>query len=48
MKENEEEKEAIHIEFSEQIVGPENNQNAFDFKRSDVQKEDEEDIALAH
>ena len=41
-------KEPIDIEFAEQKADPYNDENGFDFKWSDVQEEDEEDIALAN
>ena len=44
---DEEEKEPIDIEFTEQKTDPENNENVIDFRWSDVQ-EDEEDIALVN
>ena len=44
-KNDEEEKKPINIEFTEQKIDPYNDENAIDFKWSDVQ-EDEEDIAL--
>ena len=46
MEENDE-GEPIGIEFTNQIAGPENNKNAIGFRCSDVQGEDEEDIAKA-
>ena len=36
--------ETIDIEFTEQIADPENDENAIDFKLSDVQGEDEETL----
>ena len=45
---NEEEKEPIDVDFTEQKAGPNNHENAIDFRYSDVQEEDEEDIALAN
>ena len=46
MEENdEEEKEPINTELTEQITDPYNDENDIDFKWSDV-KEDEEDIFL--
>ena len=48
MEENEEEEEPIDIEFTEQNADLENNENAFGFRWSDVQEEDEEDIAMAN
>ena len=46
MEENEdEEKESINIEFTERKTDPENDENAIDFRWSDVQEDDEEDIA---
>ena len=41
-------KEPINIELTEQKTDPDNDENAIDFKWSDVQEEDEEDIALAN
>ena len=46
-EENEEEKEPINIEFTEQNTDPYNDENAIDFRWSDVQEE-EENIALAN
>ena len=49
LKENEEEeKEPIGIELTEQNSGPDNAENTIDFRWSDVKEEDEEDIALAN
>ena len=50
MEENdEEEKEPIDIEFTEQKSDPYNDENTIDFRWSDVQEEeDEEDTTLAH
>ena len=49
LEENEEEKkEPINIEFTEQKKDPYNNENAIEFRWSGVKKEDEEDIALAN
>ena len=49
MEENEdEEKEPIIIQFTEQNTDFDNNENAIDFRWSDVKEEDEEDIALAN
>ena len=49
MEENdEEEKEPINIKLNEQKTGPYNDENAIDFRWSDVQEEDEVDIALAN
>ena len=45
---DEEEKEPINIEFTEQKTDPFNDENAIDFKWSDEQEEDEKDIALAN
>ena len=45
---DEEEKEPINTELTEQKTDPYNDENAFDFKWSNVQEEDEEDIALAN
>ena len=39
-EEDEEEKEAIEIEFTEQKADPENDENAFDFRWSDIEEED--------
>ena len=47
-KNDEEEKEAIDIEFSEQKADTDNDENMIDFRWSDVQEEDEEDIAEAN
>ena len=44
---DEEEKEPVDLEFAEQKADPYNDENAIDFRWSDV-KEDEEDIALAN
>ena len=48
MEENdEEEKEPINIELTEQKTDPYNNENAIDFRWSDAKEEEvEEDIAL--
>ena len=48
MEENEEEKEEepIDIKITKQNADIENNENAFDFRWSDVQEEDEKDIDL--
>ena len=47
-EENEdEEKEPIDTEFTEQKADPENDENAIDFRWSDVQEEDEVDIDKA-
>ena len=49
LEENDEgEKDPIEVEFTEQIADPNNDEYAIDFRWSDVQKEDEEDIALAN
>ena len=49
MDENDkEEKKTINREFTEQRSYPENNQNAFNFRWSDVQRENEEDISQAN
>ena len=45
---NEEEKEVVGIEFIEQKADHENDENAIDFRWSDIQGEDEEDIAKAY
>ena len=45
---DEEENEPINIELTEQKTDPYNDENAVDFKWSDVKEEDEEDIALAN
>ena len=42
------EKEPISIELTEQKTDPYNYENAIDFRWSDVQEENEEDIALAN
>ena len=47
LEENEEVKEPIDIELTEQKTDPYNDENAIDFRWSEVQKEDEKDIALA-
>ena len=48
LEENEEEeKEAIDIEFTEQKIDTDNDENVIDFRWSDVKGEDEEDIAKA-
>ena len=48
LEENDEkEKDPIDIEFTEQKTDPYNDENAIDFRLSDVQEEDEKDIALA-
>ena len=45
LDENDEEwKEAINIEFTEQKADPYNDENATEFKWSDVKEENEEDI----
>ena len=44
---DEEEKEPIHIELNEGKTDPYNDENAIDFRWSDVQK-NEEDIDLAN
>ena len=44
----EKEKEQIDLEFAEQKADPYNNENAVDFKWSDVKVEDEEDIVLTN
>ena len=43
-----EEKESIDIEFTEQKSDPENDQKVINFRRSDVKKEDEEDIVKSN
>ena len=49
MEENdEEEKEPINIEFTDQKTDPYNDENAIDSKWSDLTEEDEEDVALAN
>ena len=49
MEENdEEEKDPINIELTEQKAEPYNDENAFDFRWPDVTEEDEEDIALVN
>ena len=45
---DEEENEPINIELTKQKTDPYNNENAIDFRLSDVQEEDEEDIVLAN
>ena len=45
---NEEEKEEIDIEFNDRKVYSENNENMIDFRWSDVQGEDKEDISLVN
>ena len=45
---DEEEKEPVDLEFAEQKADPYNDENAIDFRWSDVKEEDEEDIALAN
>ena len=45
---DEEEKEPIDIEFTEQKAGPENDENVIDFKWSDVQEENQKHIAKAN
>ena len=48
-KENdEEEKEPINTEFTEQKTEPYNDENAIEFRWSGVKEEDEEDIALTN
>ena len=44
---DEEEKEAVGIEFTEQKADPENDENVIDFRWSDIEGEDEEDIVKA-
>ena len=49
MEENdEEEKEPINIELTDQKTDPYNNENFIDSKWSDLTEEDEEDVALAN
>ena len=49
MEENNEEiKQAIDIELTEQKADLENDKNAIDFRWSDEQMEDQEDIAQTH
>ena len=49
MEENDkEEKDPINIKLNEQKTDHYNDENAIDFKWSDVQEEDEEGIALAN
>ena len=49
MEENdEEEKEPINIELTDQKTDPYNDENAIDSKWSDLTEEDEEDVALAN
>ena len=43
-KENDEEKEAVGIDFTEQKVNPENDKNTIDIRWLDIQGEDDEDI----
>ena len=45
---NEEEKESINIELTDQKTDSYNDENAIDFRWSDVQEEGEEDIALSN
>ena len=45
---DEEEKELIDIELTEQKSGPYNDENTIDFRWSDVKEEDEVDIAFAN
>ena len=45
---DEEEKESINIELTEQKADPYNDENAIKFRWSGVKEEDEEDIALAN
>ena len=40
--------EPIDLEFAEQKIDPDNDENAIDFRWSDVQEEDKEDIALVN
>ena len=42
---DEKEKEPIDIEFINHNADPENNENAIDFRQSDVQEEDNKEIA---
>ena len=46
LEENEEEKEQIYIEFTEQNTDPENNENAIDFRLYAEQQIKEENITL--
>ena len=49
MEENdEEEREPINIDLTEQKTDPYNDEIAIDFKWSDVKEKDEEDIALTN
>ena len=48
MQENDEEEKKINIELTEQNTEPYNDENAIDFKLSDVKEEDEKDIALVN
>ena len=48
MENDEEEKEPINIDLTEQKTDPYNDENVIDFKWSNVKEEDEEDIALAN
>ena len=45
---DEEEKEPINIELTDQKTDPYNDENSIDSKWSDLTEEDEEDIALAN
>ena len=45
---DEEEKEPINIELTDQKIDPYNDENAIDSKWSDLTEENEEDIALAN
>ena len=44
-RKDEEEREPIDIKFAEQNADSENNENAIEFRWSDGQEEDEEDIS---
>ena len=45
---DEDEKESIYIELTEQKTDPYNDENVIEFRWSGVKEEDEEDIALAN
>ena len=48
VEKDEEEKEAVGIEFTEQKAEPENDKNVIDLWWSDIREKDEEDIAKAN
>ena len=48
MEENDEEKELIDIELTEQKIDPDNDENAIDFNWSNIKEEDEINNALAN